>query len=433
LPIYFVINNLIKEENEKMPSLKDKQILQELAKRTMEIAAEDVQNQRRTLWSEFNSLQTKQVPVYILDPQGMWKEVCTEKDLECEDELCRVYENWMKLQLYHASFGDDFITEPWVAVRPVLKNKGDFWHRWGIDSNIQRNSKTGAFHLEEALFTKPEDIKRMVLPWDNVDEEKTKKQFDMVRDLFGDIIEVVPDYYPLGEFNLSMMLSHLLGPQGMMFQFYDNPEMVHQICRIISDGAIEVFEKAEKLGWITNRNNTYGTNAPIQAMTYTNELPNPNESLQKLPLNKVWYYTCAQEFEGMSPEMHDEFLIQYMQPFYEKFGLLAYGCCEGLTREIPYLKKIKNLRRVAVSPWANDKKCAEQLGGDYVISWRPNPAEMVSNGFDPERIKNIIKNAREIFEANNCSWEINLKDFITVEYDKDRLQNWVKVVREALE
>jgi len=45
----------------------DIQILRELAKQTMEVAHQDIQNERRELWSDFNSMKTRRVPVYILD------------------------------------------------------------------------------------------------------------------------------------------------------------------------------------------------------------------------------------------------------------------------------------------------------------------------------------------------------------------------------
>jgi len=64
---------------------KDIFVLRELAKKTMEMANLDIQNERRVLWRDFNSLKTYRTPVYILDPQGMWREVFSEKDLECED------------------------------------------------------------------------------------------------------------------------------------------------------------------------------------------------------------------------------------------------------------------------------------------------------------------------------------------------------------
>ena len=150
-------------------------------------------------------------------------------------------------------------------------------------------------------------------------------------------------------------------------------------------------------------------------------------------MNEHWIYDCAQEFEGVGPEMFDEFLIEYEKPIYERFALTAYGCCENLDRKIKYLKRINNLRRIAVTPWADDEECAKQVEDKYIISWRPHPTEMVGPGSNEELITERVKKAREIFERYGCFWEVNLKDFLTVERDPDRLRNWVKTVRKALE
>ena len=55
---------------------------------------------------------------------------------------------------------------------------------------------------------------------------------------------------------------------------------------------------------------------------------------------------------------------------------------EDLTNKIDMLRTIPNLRRIAVSPFANVRRCAEQIGTDYVMSYRPSPADMVSYGFN---------------------------------------------------
>jgi hypothetical protein len=110
-----------------------------------------------------------------------------------------------------------------------------------------------------------------------------------------------------------------------------------------------------------------------------------------------------------------------------KFGLVAYGCCEDLTHKIDMLRRIPNLRRIAVTPWANVSKCAEQIGTDYVMSWRPSPAEMICNGFDPARIKRVIRQG--LTDARGCHVDITLKDVQTIAGNFDNLIEWVRIVR----
>ena len=111
---------------------------------------------------------------------------------------------------------------------------------------------------------------------------------------------------------------------------------------------------------------------------------------------------AAQELTAVSPAMHDEFMLQYQLPILKPFGLVAYGCCEDLTNKIDMLRQIPNLRRIAVSPFANVARCAEQIGQDYVLSYRPSPADMVGYGFDPDRIRTIMK--RDLKPPENATW-----------------------------
>jgi ABC-type Zn uptake system ZnuABC Zn-binding protein ZnuA len=139
---------------------------------------------------------------------------------------------------------------------------------------------------------------------------------------------------------------------------------------------------------------------------------------------------AAQEYTLVSPEMFNEFLLKYQVPILSQFGLTAYGCCEDLTRKIPFLRQIPNLRRIAVAPFANVAACAEQIGEDYVISYRPSPADMVSYGLSPDKIRSIL--SRDLATLQGCHFDITLKDVQTVQGDPNRVRDWVKIVRSVI-
>jgi len=415
-----------------MTNKNDIRILRELAKQTMEKASMDIQNERRTLWRELNSLKPSRVPVYILDPQGMWREVFSEKELQCEDSLFRHYENWLRLQLYHVSFEDDYILEPWITFSPEYTNTKPNWWSWGVHVDVERLSDTLAMHFHNPPVTTTEDLKKLTAPQPVIDWEASDKIKKILEEAVGDIIPVVMDSYPPCVGGLSYMLASLLGPEQMLYQLCEQPQLIHKLSAMISENSIKICDEAEKQGLYSNCDFTFLGNPQIQAMPYCHELPEPGPR-KSVSMKEHWIYDCSQEFECVGPAMFDEFVLSYQIPVYEKFGLTSYGCCENLTGKIPYLKKLKNLRRVAVAPWADVEGCARQLEDKYVVSWRPNPVDMIMGGFDEERITRIIKQAKKIFEAYNCHWEINLKDFISVEHDRDRLAKWVIVARKALD
>ena len=414
--------------------MNDKNVLRELIKKTLEVANKDIQDKRRKMWTEFNSMTSHHVPVYILDPQGVWREIFDQKDLLCQDPLFRQYENWLRLQLYHDTFGDDFITEPWVTVYPEYLNTTPNWVTWGVPVHINRLKETMAMGFCEPPIKDMNDIEKLIPPIPIIDEARTEEKLAKLDDAFGGLIPIYQDRLPLHPhtYGLSYTLAYLLGPEGIMYKIYDEPEVVHALCRLLTDTYIQICDMAEEKGWYTNINHTFMANAQIQAMTYS-DIPSPGQPVQVTSMKQHWIYDCAQEFEGIGPEMFNEFLIEYTKPVYEKFGLTAYGCCEGLGKKIKYLKRINNLRRVAVTPWTDIELCAKQLEDKYIISYRPHPADMVGPGWEPKRVKESIRKAKEIFDNYNCYWEINLKDFLTVQHDKTRLEKWVEVVREAIE
>lgn len=415
------------------PSKNDITILRDLVKQTMDTASQDYYDERREMWADFNSLRRRCTPILVLDPHWVWHEIFPQKDLQCEHPLFRSYESWLRLNLYQASFGDDCVLEPWITVEPEYKNESPDWTLWGISHDISKIKETMAYHHVDPPIKTQEDFKKLIKPIPIVDEIRTEEKINMLKDAVGDLITVLPDYLPNhiigGESGLSYTLGYLLGHEEMLYQFYDQPEMVHALSKLVSETRLANYELAEKNGWFTNINQTFMVNPSIQAMAHSREIPSPGPMVS-VPMSQHWIYDCCQEFECVSPEMFNEFHLQYQKPIYEKFAFLSFGCCENLTDKLKYLMKVKNLRRVAVTPWADPQACAKLLEDKYVISYRPNPAEMVAT-WDQERVRKIIRRAKEIF--TDCYWEVNLKDFITVEHDKNRISDWVKTVRDVLE
>ena len=132
-------------------------------------------------------------------------------------------------------------------------------------------------------------------------------------------------------------------------------------------------------------------------------------------------------------DMFEEFMLRYQIPLMERFGLSAYGCCEDLTQKIPYLRKIKNLRRVGVSPFADVKQCAEQIGGDYIVSYRPNPATFIAKGIHEDYIRSELRKQLDILHRNGCYVEVEYKDVETVNHDPNAMGRLIQITREELD
>ena len=139
----------------------------------------------------------------------------------------------------------------------------------------------------------------------------------------------------------------------------------------------------------------------------------------------LWCFAAAQEYAWVSPAMHEEFLYNYQIPIMEKYGLVAYGCCEDLTQKLDMVKKLKNARRIAITPQADVAASAENLKRDYILSWRPNPSHMICNGFYPDKVREILTDGLEA--AKGCNIDITLKDVQTIGHKPDDLREWTRI------
>lgn len=409
----------------------DIKVLRELVKKYVEISARPEQKERRKLWTAHNSLKPAHVPVLV--SFGMWNQWCREvfgdHAMKCRDAFFREHERKLRMAIFHDSIGDDFILEPWITQPATVVNNPKGSPFWGVDLEKEHSGiDGGAFRIEPPIKDLEKDFHKLCKPCLSIDEEDTRIKTEIISEAVGDIITID---VPKGPFvngfsaDISTPLAQLTGLQEMMMSMYSEPESLRRILAFMRDAVLDILDENERNG---NISLSYSYN---QSMPYCEELPQPRPNENGLKLRQLWGYCAAQEYTLVSPEMHDEFLLQYQLPVIEKWGLLAYGCCEDLTKKIDMLRQVKNLRRIAVTPTANIAKCAEQIKDDYVISWRPNPTDMVCCGFDKDRIKRIIGNGLNV--ARDCFVDITLKDVETVEGDINRLSKWVEITRSIAE
>ena len=96
------------------------------------------------------------------------------------------------------------------------------------------------------------------------------------------------------------------------------------------------------------------------------------------------------------------------------------------------LKRIPNLRKIGVSPWANVESCAEQIGGSYVVARKPNPA-LVAIAADPAVIARETEETVKACLKYGCPVEFVLKDISTVGFKPQNLAIWSQTVAKVLD
>jgi hypothetical protein len=401
----------------------DREIIRDLAEQYAEIAADPVQQERRRLWSGLNSLRPER-PVILLRKLAFWE--LPEAECSTEDPFWQRYEYRLRKALFVHEL-DDQIHEPWLTV-PAAKNS----HRhgfWGVPTGWEGQKDSYHAGRLAAPIQEPADLVKLRMPYHEIDEETTAERADRVHEAVGDILPIHVDRGPInGLFgSIAMPLGFLLGIEGIFWWMMDHPQDLHRLCAFLRDGTLKCQREAEEAGHITLADQTN------QAMAYAEELKPPDPQSGPVTRDRIWAFAAAQETEGVSPAMWEEFILQYQMPIVREHALVAYGCCEDLTGHIDRLRKVPGLRRIAVAPAADAPRCAEQIGGDYVASYRPSPADMVAYGLEEPAIRRILRRDLQAFARAGTPVDITLKDVETIQGDAARVRTFARLCRELID
>jgi hypothetical protein len=280
-------------------------------------------------------------------------------------------------------------------------------------------------HYEDQLDTE-EKVDALKIPVIEARPDIDKKNLEAAGDVLDGLMPVKlrghnVHYAPWDE------IAMLRGIENCLVDMISNPELIHKTIAKLTEIGLARYTQMEAQGLLD-------FNIPALHCTppYCDELPAKDWDHGKVRLKDVWFRGMAQLFSSASPEMQDEFDLQYMRPLMDQCGLSYYGCCEPLDRFIPYLKKVPNMRKIGVSPWANVRSSAEQIGGDYVFARKPNPANVARN-FSKEVVEKEITETIEACMENKCPYEFVLKDISTVGGKAQNLIGWARTVKETID
>lgn len=402
----------------------DKNILRELAKQVAEIAALPEQEEKKNLWTSHNSLQAER-PIVFVHPDGAWGELLPYESLVCETPLLRQIEYDLKQRLIrHRYIPDDVPCHDDINVQKVIHNT-----MWGVEpKRINSKKAAGSWH-HEPIINEPSDWQKLSFPVITYDEAASADNYEIIYNCLGDILPVKL----VGITNLSFHLMHWYcdyrGLDNMYMDLYDEPNMVHAVMQFFTDGIKHMLRQYEQQKLLSlNNNYTFHYTGGIG---YTDELPKEGFTPDCVRLCDLWAAAEAQEFSDVSPAMHEEFVLQYERELLEDFGLNGYGCCDDLGKKLDGVLKIKNLRRVAVCPWANISDFTPRLGKNYIMTWKPQPAHLAFDYFDTDAVEQELVTGLQ--KARGGIIELILRDTHTCRKDPSRFTKWIEVARKAID
>lgn len=399
--------------------------IRELSKLYAELAHSSAQEEKRRLWKDLNSFRFYQPP--ILARKIPFHEFFDFSIIKSEDPLLRQIEiELATCVFFRQKLKDDYIFDPWVKVRS--KFTGDENYRWGVPCKLGEQVMAYGAAAFMPPIREEEDIIKIKPLECEIDEKATRENIEKVEEALGGNLEVISDrqgiFCTMWNRDISTDLAKLRGLEQMMWDVYDRPEWLHRFISLMQDTILKDIDKTEKMNnFCLCNNENYGG-------PYCDELPIPDSGSNTCKAKELWSFFSAQEFTAIGPDLYNDFMLSYQIPIMERFGLIAYGCCEDITSKIPLLKKVKNLRRISITPSSDVRKCAEQIGKDYVISYRPNPTDMIAHGLNEDLVRKIVKRDFEILKENKCIFDVTLKDVETIANKPENMIRWVDIVRQ---
>jgi hypothetical protein len=407
----------------------DRTVLRRLAERFAEIASLPVQKQTAELWRRLNDLERVRPLVWANEIPWHEMDVGGELKVTCEDPFCQGVEIHLRRTIYQwEHMRGDMVIEP-VLYSPLHVYDTGFGMREEVDVVRVDDRNPVVSRDYHPQITCEADVEKIKVPEVRYDDEATERDYERMLELVGDVVGVEKDRIRGTWFAPWDVLVTWWGVEEALADLVLRPELVHMAMDRLVTAMVTRFEQYEELNLLGRNDNN--TRVGSGGYGYTNDLPQKDFDPARVRAMDIWGSATAQIFVGVSPEMHEEFALRYERRWLDKFGLTYYGCCEPLDAKVPILRSIPNLRKISMSPWINVERAVENVGNDYVFSYKPNPAIVAEHDWNPEIARRQMRSVLE--KARGCVVEIIMKDISTVRYQPQRLWEWVQIAVEEAE
>lgn len=407
----------------------DKFILRRLTEKVAEIADLPVHQHKADLWRRLNGLEKVRPLVWINEFPWHEMDVNGELTLQCENDYCRWAEQELRRAIYlwqHAPF--DMVVEN-VFYSPLVIHDSGFGITEDVDfikQDEKSNILSRGFHQQ---IQNEQDIEKIKMPVIHHDENASEENFEILSNIFGDILPVKKRGIVHQWFAPWDELIRWWDVQDALMDLVTRPDLIHLAMERLISAYLCRLDQYTELNLLSYAEGNFRVGSG--GLGYTDELPKPGFNPNAVRTTDLWGCATAQIFCDVSPAMHEEFALQYERRWLERFGLNYYGCCEPLHHKMSILKSIPNLRKISISPWADLDKAAANIGENYVISYKPNPAVLATDNWNLEAARKKL--VADLEKLQDCVVEIIMKDISTVQYQPQRLWEWAHMAMEVVE
>jgi len=406
-----------------MISGKDTARLRELAKRQLEYANSERNRRLYDDWKAHGDMNRQSRPMITIEAGTFNDEIITPM-LRCESQEARRLEYLLiSNTINFEHFKDDMIVRDYIPVDIAYEITP-----YGLPVERIESGSLG-HHFVSRIFDLKEDFHKLSKSIIHKNLDAKRKYGDRIREIIGDILPV-KESGACAVACLMQNVVHIMDMQDMFIAMIDEPELFHQMMRMLTDDYIEIYRKMEDDGIILPTNNDVWLSQG--SLAFTNDLVDEGEQLKT---SDIWVYMDAQETSGVSAEMYHEFVFPYYKEISERFGLLSYGCCESVSNVWENsVSKYENLRKVSISPWCDEEYMGERLQGRKVVYHRkPSPNLIgVERNLDENAARKYI--AKTIAASRKAGkLEFSQRDVYTVHGDLRKVERYVQIIRKECE
>jgi len=406
----------------------DRDILRELGRRKAEIAALPIQQERKELWTKLNMLESVRPMVWLFEVPWHEMDVDDELKLRCTSPFCQTLELALRKELYQWDhMQGDMVVEPAIEVPPALRDTG-----FGLAEKVdvaRTDDASGVVSRHFHVQIKDErDVEKIKIPEVTLDQDAWDRNHALLSDVFDGVIPVEKVGTKATSIAPWDLLVRLTGVEEVLMDIGTRPDYVHKIMDRLTSAYLHRLDRYVELNVLAPNNDRWLGGGP----QYTDELPPADYDPARVRTTDIWGRTMSQIFSAVSPAMHEEFALQYECRWLNRFGLTYYGCCEPLDKKVGILRKnVPNLRKISMSPWIDLDVAIENVGTDYVFSWKPNPAIFAEDEWDPDFVRRDMEDTLKRLRGLHV--EIIMKDISTVRYGPQRLWEWAQIAVEVSE
>lgn len=402
-------------------SLKDREILRELASKKASLACSARNDEILKMW-ENQAKGVRDTPTVRLLFSNFPGEVIDPR-MRCEGTEARNIERRLLSSMVGRELFDDdtpisstFDVNMFAKVSP-----------FGTRPNLIRAKDSIGYHIEPVTDDIEADIDLFRGGSFSVDLEGTKSFCALADSVFGDILpsRITQPSLTGAITNPLVMLANM---ETFYMSMYDSPEALHEIMDMATSVYERYYDYLEENKLLLPTNGI--SHVAQESFAFTDELPaeGPITSTKQ-----VWGFLESQETTAVSPETYGEFVYPYQERLVRRFGLLSYGCCERVDAIWQdYLSKWDNLRKLSVSPFNNEQQVGEYLRGTRVVYYSKPRAEYVTNAgpLDEDAIRRCFKSISEA--ASGCLFEVAQREVGTIFGDYERGRRYVQLAKETI-